>query len=88
MRASEKVWPPKFCSNASSATKSHSFTILTSLDQVKAGIVKFNERAIADNLCDQFDHFLTECKAEILDSTSLPAGDVLDKYFARRATFQ
>ena len=59
----------------------------SSLPAVKAGILKFDEEAIADDLCAQFDHFLAQCHAKILDSGSLSADVVLDKYFAGEPPF-
>ena len=59
----------------------------SSLPEANATVEKLDEKAVADDLCAQFDHFLDECHAEIIDSSSLPAGDVLDKYFAGEPPF-
>jgi len=78
--AAEVLLQRQFCNKADVLYNS-------AIPSVKASMVKFDEKAIADDLCNQFDHFLTECNAEILDSTSLSAGDVLDKYFAEEPPF-
>ena len=59
----------------------------SSIAEVKATVVKLEEKAVGDDLCAQFDNFLSECHAEIIDSASLSAGDVLDKYFAGEPPF-
>ena len=49
--------------------------------------MKLDEKAIADDLRAQFEQFLKDCHAEIVDSTSLSADAVLDKYFAGEPPF-
>ncbi|HVI09024.1 MAG TPA: PIN domain-containing protein [Candidatus Binatia bacterium] len=59
----------------------------SSIPAVKASVTKFDPKVVAKDLCDQFDSFLTDVKAEIVATRDLTIGDVLDKYFAGVAPF-
>jgi hypothetical protein len=59
----------------------------SSIPGVKASVTKFDPKVVAKDLCDQFDSFLTNVKAEIVATKDLTIGDVLDKYFAGVAPF-
>jgi hypothetical protein len=54
---------------------------------VQNTLKKLDLEVVAKDLCDQFDAFLEETKATILDMTELGAGDVLERYFASAPPF-
>jgi hypothetical protein len=59
----------------------------SSLADVQTALKKFDPEAIATDLCGQFDAFLEETKATIIDVADLSVGDVLEKYFAGAPPF-
>jgi len=59
----------------------------STLPAVQTAITKLDPEVIEKDLCDQFDVFLQEIKATILDCDDLSAGEVLDKYFAGAPPF-
>lgn len=59
----------------------------SSLPDVQTALKKLDPEAVAQDLCDQFDAFLVETKATILDVTELSVGDVFEKYFAGEPPF-
>jgi hypothetical protein len=58
-----------------------------SLPDVQTGLKKLDPDVITKDLCDQFDTFLKETKATIIDVGDLSVGSVLDKYFAAEPPF-
>jgi hypothetical protein len=73
--AEELVGQRSFINNASALFNS-------SIPEVKICVTKLDPQVVAKNLCDQFDAFLQEAKATIIETKDLPPGDVLAKYFA------
>jgi len=59
----------------------------SSLPEVQTAITKLDPEVVAKDLCDQFEAFLQETKATILECDDLSAGEVLDNYFAGAAPF-
>jgi hypothetical protein len=60
----------------------------SSIPEVKNSLKKVDVEIVAKDLCDQFDVFLKEANAEIVETYDLTAGDVLDKYFGGEPPFQ
>ena len=58
-----------------------------SIPEVKTSLVKLDENIVAKNLSDQFDAFLKETKATIIETESLTIGDVFNKFFTGDAPF-
>jgi hypothetical protein len=58
-----------------------------SLPEVLAGLNKVDPDVVTKDLCDQFDAFLAEVKATVIETADLSVGDVLDKYFASQPPF-
>jgi hypothetical protein len=54
----------------------------SSIPDAKVCVTKLDPDVVIKNLCDQFDAFLQEAKATIIQTENLTVGDVLDKYFA------
>jgi hypothetical protein len=59
----------------------------SSLPEVQAGLKMLDADLISKDLSDQFDAFLKETKATIIDVADLSVGNVLDKYFAAEPPF-
>jgi hypothetical protein len=59
----------------------------SSLPEVQTSVTKLDPEVVAKDLCDQFDRFLKDSKATIIDTKDIAIGDVFDKYFAGRAPF-
>lgn len=59
----------------------------SSLPNVQIALKKLDPDVVAKDLCDQFDAFLRETKATIIDTKNLNVGDVLNKYFAGAPPF-
>jgi hypothetical protein len=59
----------------------------SSLPDVQAGLKKLDSDVVSKDLCDQFDAFLRQTKARIINAGDLSIGDVLDKYFAAEPPF-
>ena len=66
----------------------HNARVLRSstLSQVKAALDLDKKNVIAD-LHQQFEEFIQRTKAEIIDTSALPAGPVFEKYFATKPPF-
>ncbi len=58
----------------------------STLPEVKAALDLDDKSVIAD-LQQQFDGFIQRTKAEIIDTSALPAGPVFEKYFATKPPF-
>ena len=58
----------------------------STLSEVKAALDLDEKSAIAD-LQQQFEEFIQRTKAEIIDTSALPAGPVFEKYFATKPPF-
>jgi PIN domain len=59
----------------------------SSIADLQAALNKFDPDVVTKDLCDQFDGFLQETKATIIDADDLTAGEVLEKYFAGAPPF-
>ena len=59
----------------------------SNLPQVETALEKLDPDAVGQELCDQFDTFLEETKAEIIEAMNLSASDVFEKYFAVQPPF-
>jgi predicted nucleic acid-binding protein len=59
----------------------------SSLPDVLSGLIKLDPDAVTKDICGQFDAFLEETKATIIDASNLAAGDVIEKYFAGEPPF-
>jgi hypothetical protein len=59
----------------------------SNLPQVKNALEKLDTDKVAQELCDQFDAFLAEMKAEIIEAMHLSASNVFKKYFAVQPPF-
>ena len=57
----------------------------SSIPEAKVCVTKLDPDVVAKNLCDQFDAFMQEVKAEIIETENLTVGDVLDKIFRGRS---
>ena len=56
------------------------------LSEMKAAL-DLDERDVIADLQQQFDEFIQRTRAEIIDTSALPAGPVLEKYFASEPPF-
>jgi len=56
------------------------------LSKVKA-VLDLDEKTVIADLHQQFEEFIQRTKAEIIDTSALPAGPVLEKYFANKPPF-
>lgn len=59
----------------------------SSLTDVLSGLKKLDPKAVTKDIRDQFDAFLKETKATIIDASRLTAGDVIERYFAGEPPF-
>jgi len=59
----------------------------SSLPDIQAGLKKIDRKAVIKDLQDQFDAFLAETKATIIDADDIAAGEVIAKYFAAEPPF-
>ena len=66
----------------------HNARVLRSstLSEVKAALDLDEKNVIAD-LHQQFEEFIQRTKAEVIDTSALPAGPVFEKYFATKPPF-
>jgi hypothetical protein len=59
----------------------------SSIAEVKTSLTKFHPDDVAKDLSKQFEHFLNDVKATIIETDDLTLGDVFDKYFKREPPF-
>ncbi len=59
----------------------------SSIAAVKMSLTKFDPDDVAQDLSKQFDQFLKDTKATIIETDELSLGDVFDKYFKREPPF-
>ena len=78
--ANELISQKKF--RKESRTLQHS-----SLAEVRTALAKVSEEAVIADLCGQFDAFLEQTKAKIIDTSGVSAGPVFEKYFADEPPF-
>lgn len=58
----------------------------STLSQVKAAL-DLDEKSVIADLQEQFEEFIQRTKAEIIDTSALPAGPVFARYFASKPPF-
>ncbi|HEY2471373.1 MAG TPA: PIN domain-containing protein [Terracidiphilus sp.] len=59
----------------------------SSLAEVQTAITKLDPKVVAKDLCDQFDAFLAETKATVLDVSELTVDNIFEKYFTAAPPF-
>jgi len=58
-----------------------------SIHEVQQRLTSLDPEVVAKDLCDQFDVFLKEGKATVIDTSGLTAGEVFKKFFANEPPF-
>jgi PIN domain len=58
-----------------------------SIPEIKTALQKLDAAVVTKNLCDQFDAFLAESHASVINTSELKVGDALKKYFAGTPPF-
>ena len=78
--AEELIHQRKYVNQASALFNS-------SLPDVQSGLKKLDPDTVIKDLCDQFDSFLAETNATIIDASAITAGNVIEKYFTGEPPF-